>query len=80
MNTIEDGICRTILATYHKVGTCNVFEHNFPAVMEVYESERDDRGLLVQGDVHSGVERVVLQRHSGSFPGSASGIEPDIEG
>lgn len=37
MNTTEDGICRTILATYHKIGTYNVFEHNFPAVMEVYE-------------------------------------------
>ena len=53
MNTTEDGICRTILATYHKIGTYNVFEHNFPAVMEVYESERDERGLLVQGSVHT---------------------------
>lgn len=37
MNTTEDGTSRTILATYHKIGTYNVFEHNFPAVMEVYE-------------------------------------------
>ena len=39
-------ICRTILATYHKIGTYNVFEHNFPAVLESYETEdspdRDD--------------------------------------
>lgn len=35
INTIE-GLCRTILATYHKIGTYNVFEHDFPAVMEVY--------------------------------------------
>lgn len=55
MNTTEDGICRTILATYHKAGSFNVFEHDFPAVMEVYESERDERGLLVQGEVHPGV-------------------------
>lgn len=34
INTIEDGICRTILSTYHKVGTFNVFEHNFPAIIE----------------------------------------------
>ncbi len=39
INTIEDGICRTILSTYHKVGTFNVFEHNFPAVMELYEED-----------------------------------------
>ena len=37
MNTIEGGICRTILATYYKIGSFNVFEHDFPAVMEVYE-------------------------------------------
>lgn len=43
MNTIEDGICRTILSTYHKVGTFNVFKHNFPAVMEVYEDGDSDR-------------------------------------
>lgn len=49
MNTTEDGICRTILATYYKIGTYNVFEHSFPAVMEVYESKRDGEGLLVQG-------------------------------
>lgn len=42
MNTTEDGICRTILATYHKIGTYNVFEHNFPAVMEVYEDGDSD--------------------------------------
>ena len=41
MNTTEDGICRTILATYHKIGTYNVFEHDFPAVMEVYENENN---------------------------------------
>lgn len=39
MNTTEDGICRTILATYHKIGTYNVFEHNFPAILEVYEKD-----------------------------------------
>lgn len=60
MNTTEDGICRTILATYHKIGTYNVFEHDFPAVMEVYESERDERGLLVQGKVHPGVGGALL--------------------
>ena len=39
INTIGDGICRTILSTYHKVGTFNVFEHNFPAVMELYAED-----------------------------------------
>lgn len=39
LNTAEEGICRTLLATYHKVGSFNVFEHNFPAVMEIYEEE-----------------------------------------
>lgn len=39
LNTDEDGCCRTILSTYHKVGTFNVFEHNFPAVMELYEED-----------------------------------------
>lgn len=39
MNTAEEGICRTLLATYHKVGTFNVFEHNFPAVLELYEED-----------------------------------------
>lgn len=36
MNVVG-GCCRTILATYHKIGVYNVFEHLFPAVMEVYE-------------------------------------------
>lgn len=36
INTI-DGICRTILSTYHKIGVYNVFEHQFPAIMIVYE-------------------------------------------
>ena len=31
MNTTE-GICRTILATYHKIGVYNVLQHNFPAI------------------------------------------------
>ena len=52
LNTTEDGISRTILATYHKIGTYNVFEHNFPAVMEIYETEADERGLLVERPVH----------------------------
>jgi len=47
INTIEDGICRTILATYHKVGTCNVFEHNFPAVMEVSRTLKCDDSACV---------------------------------
>lgn len=34
LNTAEEGICRTLLATYHKVGSFNVFEHDFPAVIE----------------------------------------------
>lgn len=38
LNTAEEGICRTLLATYHKVGSFNVFEHDFPAVME-YEGD-----------------------------------------
>lgn len=79
MNTIEDGICRTILATYHKVGTCNVFEHNFPAVMEVYESERDERGLLVQGSVHTPMGGALQQHQSGVLPGSAARIVKDSE-
>ena len=32
-----DGCCRTILATYYKIGVYNVFEHQFPAVMMIYE-------------------------------------------
>ena len=36
MNT-ADGLCRTILSTYHKIGVYNVFEHWFPAVIERYE-------------------------------------------
>ena len=36
INTVE-GLCRTILATYYKIGTFNVFEHCFPAILERYE-------------------------------------------
>ena len=32
-------MCRTILATYHKIGTYNVFEHDFPAVIEFNEND-----------------------------------------
>ena len=39
LNMSENGICRTILATYHKIGIYNVFEHDFPAIMEIYEDE-----------------------------------------
>lgn len=39
LNTIgDDGICRTILSTYHKIGVYNVFEHLFPAILELYEN------------------------------------------
>lgn len=31
------GVSRTLLATYHKIGMYNVLEHNFPAVIEIYE-------------------------------------------
>ena len=55
MNTTEDGICRTILATYHKIGTYNVFEHNFPAVMEVYEDI--DIGRLQSEYMRRGCDR-----------------------
>ena len=122
MNTTEDGICRTILATYHKIGTYNVFEHQFPAVMEVYkdkdiallddynqavrgddvigavtttwghsalrngwkiieiyESERDERGLPVQGEVHPGMGGALRQHHNGVLPGSAARIIKDSE-
>ena len=57
MNTTGDGICRTILATYHKVGTCNVFGHQFPAVMEVGEKAialLDDYNQAVRGDDMAG--------------------------
>lgn len=38
LNAVGGGqICRTILATYHKIGVYNVFEHNFPAILELYE-------------------------------------------
>lgn len=81
MNTTEDGICRTILATYHKVGTCNVFEHNFPAVMEVYESERDDRGLLVQGEVHTRMgglyDNTTMEFFRGALPGLSRTLKCD---
>ena len=39
-----DGVCRTILATYYKIGTYNVFEHNFPAVIEIYEDTKNEKG------------------------------------
>lgn len=48
MNTMAEGICRTILSTYYKIGTYNVFEHDFPAIIEINESEDDKRGMLVQ--------------------------------
>lgn len=36
LNALEKGrICRTILATYHKIGTYNVFQHSFPSLMEI---------------------------------------------
>lgn len=39
MNSIGGGqICRAILATYYKIGTYNVIEHNFPAILEIYET------------------------------------------
>ena len=79
MNTIEDGICRTILATYHKVGTCNVFEHNFPAVMEVYESERDDRGLLVQGSVHTPMGGLYSNTSQEFFRGALPGLSRTLK-
>ena len=44
LNTVDDlsgAICRTILATYHKIGTYNVFQHDFPAVLIVYEEDTD---------------------------------------
>ena len=31
-------ICRTILATYYKVGVYNVLEREFPAVIEIDEN------------------------------------------
>lgn len=35
LNAIDGGlICRTILATYHKIGAYNVFQHLFPSVIE----------------------------------------------
>lgn len=37
LNTIGGGVCRTILSTYHKIGVYNVFEHLFPAILELYE-------------------------------------------
>lgn len=45
LNTIKTkcvwggGVSRTILATYHKIGSYNVFEHNFPAILEVYDDK-----------------------------------------
>lgn len=42
LNTVKNnmgGVSRTILATYHKIGSYNVFEHNFPAILEVYEKD-----------------------------------------
>jgi len=56
INTIG-GMCRTILSTYYKIGTYNVFEHDFPAVMEIYESQDNDKGLLVYGKIHPSMER-----------------------
>lgn len=44
LNAIDDLsglICRTILATYHKIGTYNVFQHDFPAVLEIDETDTD---------------------------------------
>ena len=37
MRIKTDDICRTILATYYKIGVYNVFERDFPAVVEIYE-------------------------------------------
>jgi hypothetical protein len=34
------GVSRTLLSTYHKIGVYNVLEHNFPAVMEIYEDTK----------------------------------------
>jgi len=36
LNTVN-GICRTMLSTYYKIGVYNVFEHQFPAVLTIYE-------------------------------------------
>lgn len=38
INTI-DGIARTILATYYKIGVYNVFEREFPAVLEITDTD-----------------------------------------
>lgn len=40
LNTIQTDsgeVARTILATYHKIGVYNVFEHDFPAILELCE-------------------------------------------
>lgn len=42
VNALEGGaVCRTLLATYHKIGVYNVSDHSFPAVGEIEESIND---------------------------------------
>lgn len=58
LNTAEEGICRTLLATYHKVGSFNVFEHDFPAVMEI-DNNMEGINVLLTPE-----EREYIIRHS----------------
>lgn len=62
INTIEGGICRTILSTYHKVGTFNVFEHNFPAVMEIDNNMEGINVLLTPEERTSIIKRIRVRK------------------
>lgn len=40
-----DGVARTLLATYYKIGTYNVFERGFMAVIEYEDTASDTEGM-----------------------------------
>lgn len=53
LNTIminDKEVCRALLATYYKIGTYNVFEHCFPAVMEIKNVQDDHKEPIKRKD------------------------------
>ena len=40
-----NGVARTLLATYYKIGTYNVFERGFMAVIEYEDTASDTEGM-----------------------------------
>lgn len=80
INTIE-GICRTILSTYYKIGTYNVFEHDFPAIMEINELKENKKGLWYMGrfiPVWSGLyDNMTIEFFRGALPGLSRTLKCD---